>query len=109
MGKEEIENHAYSIMPNHIHWVLELLENDEKGNPVYLQDILQSVKRHTSNRINKLEGRTGSLWQKESFDTTIRNEKHLYHAVEYTLNNPVNAGLVSDRNDWPGNYFNDNL
>lgn len=107
--KKKLKNHAYSIMPNHIHWVIELLANDEDGNTVYLQDILQSVKRHTANRINKQEGRTGSLWQKESFDTTIRDEEHLYNAIEYTLNNPVSAGLVSDWNDWAGNYFNDNL
>jgi len=94
-------------MPNHVHWVLELLEKDKEGNPIYLQDILQSVKRHTANRINKAEGRTGNLWQKESFDTTIRDEKHMYYAIEYTLNNPVSAGLVKDRKDWPGSGCGD--
>ena len=78
---KKLKSIAYSIMPNHVHWVLELFDKDETGNPVYLQDILQSVKRHTANRINKLNGRTGTLWQKESFDTTIRDEKHLYYAV----------------------------
>ena len=102
---KKLQNVAYSIMPNHVHWVLEVFEKDEVGNPVYLQDILQSVKRYTANRINKREKRTGSLWQGESFDTTIRNEKHLYNAVKYTLNNPVNAGLVKTRDDWQGNYL----
>lgn len=100
---KKLLNHAWSIMPNHVHWVLQLLEKDEEGKPVYLQDILQSVKRHTANRINNAEGRVGNLWQKESFDTTIRDEKHLYFAIEYTLNNPVSAGLVKDRRDWLGN------
>lgn len=102
---KKLKNIAFSIMPNHVHWVLELFEKDKKGNPVYLQDILQSVKRHTARQINKSDGRIGSLWQKENFDTTIRDEKHLYNAVEYTLNNPVNAGLVKNRNDWPGNFL----
>lgn len=100
---KKLLNRAWSIMPNHVHWVLQLLEKDEEGKPVYLQDILQSVKRHTANRINKAEKRVGNLWQKESFDTTIRDEKHLYFAIEYTLNNPVSAGLVIDQSDWPGN------
>ena len=91
-------------MPNHIHWVFRVFEKDEKGHPVYLQDILYSVKRFTANSINKLENRTGPLWQKESFDTTIRDEKHLYYAVEYTLNNPVSAGIANQRHDWPGNW-----
>ena len=100
----KLSNRAWSIMPNHVHWVLELLEKDTIDNPVYLQDVLQSVKRHTANQINKAERRTGNLWQKESFDTTIRDEKHMYYAIEYTLNNPVSAGLVKDRKDWPGSF-----
>ncbi|WP_346862859.1 hypothetical protein [uncultured Draconibacterium sp.] len=97
----KLKNHAFCIMPNHVHWVVELLENYEHGKPVYLEDILYSVKRYTATQINKLERRNGALWQKESFETTIRNEKHLYNAIEYTLNNPVNAGLVKNREDWP--------
>jgi REP element-mobilizing transposase RayT len=104
---KKLSNLAWSIMPNHVHWVFELLEKDEEGKPVYLQDIMQSVKRHTANRINKAEGRAGTLWQKESFDTTIRDEKHLYYAIEYTLNNPVSAGLVEERKEWPGNGCGD--
>ena len=100
-GKRVI-NYAFTIMPNHVHWVFEVMEKDEKGNSVYLQDLLQSVKRFSANRINKLENRQGALWQKESFDTTIRNNTHLYHAIKYTLKNPVAAGLASDWNLWTG-------
>ena len=102
---KKLKSIVYSIMPNHVHWVLDLFEKDNKGNLVYLQNILHSVKRITANKINKLEGRNGSLWQKESFDTTIRDERHLCYAVEYTLDNPVNDELVKNRNDWPGNYL----
>jgi REP element-mobilizing transposase RayT len=99
---KRLQNIAFTIMPNHVHWVVRLFDKDPAENPVYLQDILQSVKRHSSNKINKAENRSGTLWQKESFDTTIRNDKHLYYAVKYTLNNPVKAGLVSDWRDWKG-------
>jgi len=99
---KKLKNHAFCVMPNHVHWVFELFEKDVEGNPVYLQDIMCSVKRFSANEINKLENRSGSLWQKESFDTTIRDGKHLYYAVEYTLTNPVKAGFVSDWRDWPG-------
>ncbi|HKL34381.1 MAG TPA: transposase [Tangfeifania sp.] len=102
----KLKNIAYSIMPNHVHWVLEVFEKDENRNPVYLQDIMQSVKRQSARQINLREGRAGKLWQKENFDTTIRDEKHMYNAIEYTLNNPVNAGLVKNRDNWPGNYLN---
>ena len=101
----KLKTYAYSIMPNHVHWVLRLFEKDQNNNLVYLQDIMHSVKRYSANKINKLEGRKGTLWQKESFDTTIRDNKHLFHAIEYTLNNPVNAGFVVNRNDWPGSFL----
>jgi len=100
----KLNNWAFTIMSNHVHWVFEVLEKDKEGNPVYLQDLLQSVKRFSANRINKLERRQGSLWQKESFDTTIRDEQHLYNAIKYTINNPVAAGLVSEWKLWPGTF-----
>jgi len=106
---KKLNNCAFTIMRNHVHWVFEVFEKDEQGNPVYLQDIMQSVKRFSANRINKLENRIGHLWQKESFDTTIRDNKHMYNAVKYTLNNPVAAGLVTDWKLWPGTQGSSDL
>lgn len=68
---------------------------------------MNSVKRFSANQLNKLENNKGSVWQIERFDTTIRDEKHLHYAIECTLNNPVAAGLVLNREDWPGNWSSD--
>ncbi|MCK9411285.1 MAG: hypothetical protein M0Q53_03225 [Prolixibacteraceae bacterium] len=100
----KLKNFAFTIMPNHVHWVFELFKNDKDGNLVYLQDILQSVKRFSSYHINLEVNRNSTLWQKESFDTTIRDEKHLYYAVRYTLNNPVKARLAKNWRNWPGSW-----
>ncbi len=100
--QQKLENFAYCIMPNHIHWVFGLYEKDQDNAPVYLQDILYSVKRFSANKINKHLKRRGTVWQKESFDTTIRDNNHLYYAIKYTLNNPVKARFVKDWKDWPG-------
>lgn len=78
------------------------LGKSNTGNPVYLQDILHSVKLFSAHRINKNEKRKGQLWNHESFETTIRNDRHFVNVVNYTLNNPVNAGLVKNWQDWPG-------
>ena len=99
---KKLHNFAFTIMPNHVHWVFELFHVDKDGQPIYLQDVLQSVKRFSSNQINLAVNRKGSLWQKENFDTTIRDEKHLYYAVRYTLYNPVKAGLVNNWSNWAG-------
>lgn len=102
---KKIYNYAFCIMPNHVHWVFETFKVDENAKPVYIQDIMQSVKRFSANKINEIENRKGSLWQKESFDTTIRNNRHLYNTIEYTINNPVKAGLVENVNDWYGTWY----
>ena len=102
--KEKLTNIAFSVMPNHVHWVVAVNSVDSDNNEVYLQDILFSVKKYTATKINKLENRRGRLWQKESFDTTIRDEQHLQKAIIYTLNNPVKANLCSYWDKWPGNW-----
>ncbi len=99
---KKLRNYAICVMPNHVHWVLELYNFDENGEAVWLDDILKSVKQFSATQINKSENRLGKLWQKESWDTTIRDNLHLFKAIDYTRNNPVKAGLVKDWRDWPG-------
>jgi len=107
---KKIENYAFCIMSNHVHWVFRVFEKDINNQPVYLQDILQSVKRFSATEINKIEGLKGSLWQKESYDTTIRDDKHLYQAIDYTIKNPVKVGLVNEWYEWKGTrLFNDSV
>lgn len=102
---KRIENFAVCIMSNHVHWVLKVFSKDENGQPVYLQDVLQSVKRFSASQINKSEKLTGSLWHNESYDTTIRDDLHFHNAVNYTLQNPVKAGLVKNWWEWKGNML----
>lgn len=102
-----LENYAICVMRNHVHWVFSLFNKDENDQPVYLQDILKSVKRFSSNQINSFEKIKGTVWQKESWDTTIRDDRHLFNAVRYTIFNPVEAGLVKNWRDWKGTYLSD--
>ena len=106
---KRLKSHAWCIMPNHLHWVVSLFEKNEKGEPVYLQDILHSVKLYTARRINDNEGRKGRLWTHESFDTTIRNNRHFIKVVNYTKNNPVASGLVNNWKEWKGTYVEPDL
>lgn len=103
----KIENYAFCIMSNHVHWVLRTFEKDTEGKPVYLQDIMHSIKSYTANEINKIENRSGGLWYPDKFDTTIRDRKHWHNSIEYTINNPVKAGLVKTPEEWSGNWWFD--
>lgn len=80
---------CFVVMPNHVHLVVRPLQ--PKTHP--LESILQSCKRHASREINQQLGRRGTLWQEESFDRILRDEAHLYRAIQYIGRNPSKARL----------------
>lgn len=104
---KKLNSHVWCIMSNHFHWVLTVFEKDEHGDPIYLQDVLHSVKQFTAKRINNAEKREGQLWAHESFETTIRNNEHFVNVFNYVINNPVSAGLVTTWDKWPGTWTED--
>lgn len=94
---------CYCIMPNHVHLVFELLQQN-KG----ISKIMQSIKRISARESNKILGREGKFWQDESFDRLIRHEKELYFTIRYVLLNPVHAGLCENWQDWKFTYCHPN-
>ena len=84
---------SYVVMPNHVHGIVRPLVCDEEP----LERILQSWKRHAARQINRHLGLTGHLWQEESFDRIIRDEEHLWRAIQYIGANPSKAGLTRDQ------------
>jgi len=94
---------AYCIMPNHVHvLILPIINhNDTIFSPAR---ILFTWKRFTTKAINKTLNRKGALWQKENYDRMVRDETELYNTINYIIQNPVKAGLVSQWEDWAGTY-----
>jgi menaquinone-specific isochorismate synthase len=78
---------AWSIMPNHLHAVLQPLSGHD------LEQVIYSFKSFTAHEANRLLGRKGSFWQKEPFDHLIRDEEDLSYWIEYILQNPEKAHL----------------
>ena len=62
-----------------------------------LSGIQHSIKGFTSKEINKILGRSGTLWQPEGFDRCIRDSAELERTINYVLGNPIAAGLEN----WP--------
>ena len=69
--------------------------------------IMPSLKRHTARKANIILGREGAFWQDESYDHLIRDREKFLRIISYVLENPVNAGLVSKREDWPWTFWRD--
>jgi putative transposase len=85
--------HAYVIMPNHVHLLLDPL--------VPVPRITGAIKGVSARAANSLLDRTGKpFWQDESFDHWIRNEAEFTRIAHYIENNPVKAGLAASAQDW---------
>jgi len=85
---------AWCIMPNHVHVIAAPI------NGFNLSQITHSWKSFTANKINRLLNKTGSFWDRESFDHLIRSYDDWIKSIEYIKENPVKAGLCSDSRDW---------
>jgi REP element-mobilizing transposase RayT len=87
--------HAWVVMPNHGHV---MVTPREKWT---LSSILHSWKSYTANEANRILGRVGEpFWQIESYDHLVRDDKEFYLICEFTINNPVSAGLCAKPEDW---------
>jgi len=84
---------AWVVMPSHVHVLLEVWQTPLAG-------LLKSWKGFTACQANKLLGREGAFWEREYWDTRIRDEQQLRKAVRYVEANPLKANLVHDARAW---------
>jgi REP element-mobilizing transposase RayT len=83
-----------AIMSNHVHMLTDPL--------VPLSRLTQAVKGYSARRANEILKRTGQpFWSLESFDHWVRDLKEFENIIRYIEFNPVKAGLVACREDWP--------
>ncbi len=73
---------SFALMPNHVHVLLQMLSDND------LSKVLQTWKSISARRINKHLGRSGQLWQEESFDHIVRDEPALQRFAKYIRDNP---------------------
>jgi len=61
---------------------------------------MHSLKSYTANKANKFLGRSGSFWQKESYDHWVRDLAELERIHSYIQMNSVKVGLCSKPEEW---------
>ena len=90
---ERYNLYAYVVMPNHVHVLfMPMGENTISG-------ILESWKRFTARQINGRIGKGGSLWQKESFDTLVRSDRHFKAIIKYIRENDLSKAWAYNMAD----------
>jgi len=81
---------ASVVMPNHVHMLIKLNEEHK------LIDVMRSIKSYTAKKINENENRAGPVWQPESYDRLIRDQKHFDNVVRYIIANNKDLAWVKD-------------
>ncbi len=92
--KQNLYSMAYVIMPDHLHWLIQL-----KGENT-LEDIMRRVKGFSALKINQHLGEAGRVWQSGYHDHAIRAEEDIESIARYIITNPLRAGLVSRVGDY---------
>ena len=89
-----IDLNVVVVMPDHVHLIFTPLVDRARCEVVSLARITKAIKGASAHLINRQLGRTGTVWQEESFDRVLRYSEKLDEKMEYVLNNPVRGGLV---------------
>ena len=91
--KNDYELRAWTIMPNHVHLVVDVWETP-------LSQLIRTWKGRTAVKCNQVLQRRGSFWQQDYWDTFVRDARHLKVSIQYVERNPVKARLVQNPAMW---------
>ncbi len=108
-----VELDEFVIMPNHVHGIIALKEEDNVGAGLRparikraglrpaptpaptkhhgLSEIVRAFKSFSSRHINKIRQTPGTrVWQRDYFERVVRDEEELYNIRQYIIDNPIN-------------------
>ena len=83
---------AFVVMPDHVHWLLQLKESGD------LSEAVRLYKAKVSVRLGE------SCWQPGFHDHAVRDEEDVASVARYIVANPLRAGLCQKIGDYP--YWN---
>ena len=102
---ERYELFAICVMPDHVHALFQpwpKTEGSRDGTTFWsLTELLRSLKSFTAREINRVEGKAGTVWEKETFDRYIRSDRDLAEKFHYILRNPWDAGVAKQNQEYP--------
>lgn len=93
---DSVEIDSYVVMPNHIHFIIEMNLEKIDSSGTDLSEPIQAFKSLTTReygvgvRQHGWPPYRGILWQKRYFETIVRNERALDRHRRYIASNPAN-------------------
>jgi len=93
-ARRDCDIHAFVLMSNHVH--LLATPHAEHSTSLAMQDLGRAYVA----RVNKVHGRTGSLYEGRFRSSIVETARYFLACMRYIEMNPVRAGMAR----WPGSY-----
>ena len=91
----EFDVHEYVVMPDHIHLLLSVKDEQK------LARAMQLIKGGFSHSLRNSGTSLRAVWQPRYYDRRVRDPEEYVHTTKYILENPVRKGLVGSASDYP--------
>jgi len=88
-AREDAETLAFVLMPDHLHWLMQL------GSGKSLASVVAAIKSVSAHRIGR------KIWQDGFHDHALRKEEDIQGTARYVVANPLRAELVKKIGDYP--------
>ncbi len=100
---------AYTIMPNHIHFLFKLKKPETDDLNKQVEGILQLLKEQINQNIGQYLNLGNNIWATFNCEHHLMLEKEVINLTSYLVEDPVKAGLVDYWKDYPHTYINPEL
>ena len=87
----------FLLMPDHVHLIVHIprdVGGEGSRRPTTLDSVISDFKHAVSRRF-------GIRFQRDFFDTRLRDDAHFAEKYDYILGNPVRKGLCAEFSEWP--------
>lgn len=95
-----VKVYAYCLMTNHVHLLL------APGDSVAgLGQLMKALAARATRYRNRLEGRSGTLWESRYKSSVVQSDSYLLACCRYIELNPVRARMVADAANYPWSSY----
>ncbi|MDH4610374.1 transposase [Pseudomonas sp. BN102] len=95
-----VKVYAYCLMTNHVH--LLLAPDDSLAG---LSQLMKTLAARATRYRNRLEGRSGTLWESRFKSSIVQSDAYLLACSRYIELNPVRACMVAEVGDYPWSSY----
>ncbi|QXH58169.1 transposase [Pseudomonas maumuensis] len=95
-----VKVYAYCLMTNHVH--LLLVPDDACAG---LSQLMKTLAARATRYRNRLEGRSGTLWESRFKSSIVQSDTYLLACCRYIELNPVRARMTVEAGDYPWSSY----